>query len=145
MGRVEQGGGMLGRQLIIGSRSNLLSWGGVAQSPFVKRGLGMDFWGCLYRCGGGCPDLVCGVRVPPRLLCDTEYVKFHFLEAGFQNPNFPYKTPQDGGFAFQKALGGSFRSRTFYKKIWFLLSTFGIAQTPAIASHWLPYASKRAC
>ena len=46
---------MLGRQLIIGSRSNLLSWGGVAQSPFVKRGLGMDFWGCLYRCGGGMP------------------------------------------------------------------------------------------
>ena len=46
---------MLGKQLIIGSRSNLLSWGGVAQSPFVKRGLGMDFLGCLYRGGGGMP------------------------------------------------------------------------------------------
>ena len=59
---------MLGRQLIIGSRSNLLLGGVVAQSPFVKRGLGMDFWGCLYRCGGGCPDLVCEVRVPPPII-----------------------------------------------------------------------------
>ena len=48
MGRVEQGGGMLSRQLIIGSRSNLLSWGGDALSLFVDAGLGMKFRRCFW-------------------------------------------------------------------------------------------------